>query len=86
MSHGDYRHPAFSKTQRKLRSQIASDSLMSQLESIKSMMAEHNSFTSHWHMTKPTLNYELLTLLNESMFFQLKKKAVYSGCRFMKAQ
>lgn len=53
---------------------MSSDSLMSQLESIKSMMAEHNSFTSHWHMTKPTLNYELLTLLNESMFFQLKKK------------
>lgn len=62
--------------QRKLRPQIASDSLMSPLESIKSIMSEYNSSTSHWHMTKQTLNYELLTLLNESMFFQLKN-AVY---------
>lgn len=36
-------------------------------------------------MTKQTLNYELLTLLNESMFFQLKN-AIYPGYTFMKAQ
>lgn len=28
-------------------------------------------------MTKQTLSYEILTLLNESMFFQLKKKKLY---------
>lgn len=76
MSQRDRRCPAFSKTQRKLRSQTTSDSLMSALESIKSIMSEHNSSTSHWHMTKQTLNYELLTLLNESMFFQLKKCSI----------